>query len=156
MALKNCETPCTADDDDDCDVDTEVYGYPYANKHVTRFVENCMGGYKEYIHVCYNDDAKDEIGVWGWNMASDGGGPIGEHLDGIEYFDTDSGDTDTYSFCAYIAGAGPDRDEEIQNEDALGATLLCLGKQPEATLMSVVRMTALQNPNLTWLLSRAG
>ncbi|MCP4646668.1 MAG: hypothetical protein GY852_02890, partial [bacterium] len=95
----SCATTCTQDDVDDedneCETVTEVHGYASTGKQYTRFVENCMDGYRNSVHVCYSADAKDKLGIWGFTLGS--GGPFTSHYDQA-WFDLD--------FCEIFGNGG--------------------------------------------------
>lgn len=64
------------DDDHHCEgypfaPNSEFLTAPEAGTYATRFMENCMQGYEKYVHLCYGDDAHDEVGnFWGWDLGS--------------------------------------------------------------------------------------
>lgn len=111
---ETCKMECLIEG---CTQMVDVHAYTYGTgKHMPRIIENCIGAeYKKYVHVCYSDDGKDRVGIWGFDTGD--GGPLTEHTEDLII--GTPGDYDTgYSFCEYLGHVGlAGGDTSVSNKD---------------------------------------
>lgn len=91
---------------------------PEAGTYSTRFIENCMDGYEEYIHLCYSKDADGQVGNrWGWDIGAMTGNPTELYqalMSDPEEHDLNTGNA---PFCEYLAQVVDRNEGDSNNAD---------------------------------------
>ncbi len=125
---------CSYDGDGDYDGADDVYVRSAINEgeHATRFVENCMEGYKKYVHACYEHEAADAkmLDIPGWDYS---GGEVNQELED-HWWEGGKGDG---GLCNYIYHMSTDDANQLTGYQWSGGSFFPMGTGDEDKAESV-------------------